>query len=136
MANCDMRYFDKAVFLLAMFYCLLLTGCDDFKKDYQEGYAEGRKKVLNTDVGSAERPGSLDQYSSEEFRYKRSGLLGSQLMVLLPKANAQLKNIGYVKEEMKSQLSSVFDEYEVIANAENDEKGLLFVQKQRVKYSL
>lgn len=58
---------------------------EDFLSGFKAGHAEGQKKALMTDVGSAEQRGHLDQYKSEEFRYKRRGLCWSQIMRLEPR---------------------------------------------------
>jgi len=131
-----MRDSEKNIFLVIFICCLPLMGCDDLKKDFQEGYVEGKRNAFTTDAGSAETPGSGEQYLSEEFRYKRGGLLGYQLMNLEPIADGQLERIGFVDDSTKKQLASIFDELEVIAKIEKDEEELIFIQKQRVKYSL
>jgi len=115
----------------------LCEGCSgDYMKGFREGEAEAKRSVLNTDVGSAENRGTDAQYQSEEFRYKRGGLLGSQLMKLEPKADEQLERQGYVDDITKKQLRQVYDELAVIATINKDEKELLFIEKSRKTYGL
>jgi len=115
---------------------VIFVSSDGFQQGFKVGVEEGRKKVLMTDVGSAENRGSDAQYESEEFRHNRRGLLGSQLMYLLPDADKQLENQGYVVNNTKEWLKQIFDELEIIATVNKNEREMLFIEKQRKKYGL
>jgi hypothetical protein len=109
---------------------------EDFLSGFKEGHEEGQKKVLMTDVGSAEQRGDLDQYKSEEFRYKRRGLLGSQMMRLEPRIDEQIKAQGYASEDLKSELRLVLDELEIIGRHNDDQKALDMIERLRKQYAL
>lgn len=109
---------------------------EDFVSGFKQGYEEGRGKVLMTDVGSAEEQGDLNQYKSEQFRYKRRGLCWSQIMRLEPRMDGQMKVQGYVSEDLKSELRTVVDELEIIAKYNDDQKELDTVERLRKQYAL
>lgn len=109
---------------------------EDFSSGFKIGFQEGREKSLMTDVGLADQRGDMEQYKSEEFRYKRKGLCGYQIKRLWPRIDEQMKAQGYVSEEMKSELRIVLDELEIIEKYNDDQKALDTIAQLRKQYDL